>query len=153
MPPTFTFHECGLVYFQKKYLGNFRRGPSSWGILKWGILKCVCAVLILDSEFWRETHFWGGISYVFLFFFNILAISGGVFWILGGNSPRRYLEITLGFVPVNCMYELILDDLSISINLSAFISVWWRQNNFKVTGLFKLHQNTQFLKIQQKSVE
>ena len=35
----------------------------------------------------------------------------------------------------------------------AFFSARWRQNDFKTTGLFKLHQNTHFLKILRKSVE
>ena len=35
----------------------------------------------------------------------------------------------------------------------AFISARWCQKNFKTTGLFKLHQNTQILKIWCESVE
>ena len=35
----------------------------------------------------------------------------------------------------------------------AFFSARWRQMNFKTIGLFKLHQNTQFLKIWWESVE
>ena len=34
----------------------------------------------------------------------------------------------------------------------AFFSARWRPKNFKTTGLFKLHQNTQFLKIWWESV-
>ena len=34
-----------------------------------------------------------------------------------------------------------------------FFSTRWRQKNCKTTGLFKLHQNTQFLKIWWESVE